>query len=348
MSGKMPSKSEGIYQSKDNGSTWKLLTDPAKFAATMLLEGDLRYKNLIYATPAGCRGIQYGFSPEPDFVKRDTAISTTATIVTDGVLNESVWKKTNWKTINRTLSQPGSNPDNVTAKFMTRSTSNGLYLAVDVSDKKTFSGNVEPWNNSGIELYLDMLNEHAMQTDANDFQYFFTWNKTTVQERGGKIAGVTYQTSQSATGYFLEAFIPWSVLGSKNAIAGLDIAVNLNQTNSTNRTGQLMWNGTDMNWNETSQYGYLHLPTIVTSVEETTTSSASFSFFPNPVKDWLSIESSQEMEKVELFGMNGQLIFSKQLQGTSAIISLQEVPKGIYLVKMSGLNFSSTKKIVVN
>ncbi len=51
---------EGIFKSKDEGKTWELITDPAVMQLAIVLEADMRYKNLVYTNGGSCRGVIYG------------------------------------------------------------------------------------------------------------------------------------------------------------------------------------------------------------------------------------------------------------------------------------------------
>ena len=51
---------EGIFKSEDEGKTWKLITDPEVMQLAIVLEGDMRYKNLVYTNGGSCRGVIYG------------------------------------------------------------------------------------------------------------------------------------------------------------------------------------------------------------------------------------------------------------------------------------------------
>lgn len=63
MAGKVEANGpEGIFKSEDEGKTWKLITDPAVMQLSIVLEADMRYKNLVYSGGGACRGITYGMA----------------------------------------------------------------------------------------------------------------------------------------------------------------------------------------------------------------------------------------------------------------------------------------------
>lgn len=131
----------------------------------------------------------------------------------------------------------------------------------------------------------------------------------------------------------------------------------------------------DANWN--SAYPYVVGPTFygvssnrkVSSItESTTTYSASggpttsigfntmneipVTVFPNPSNDFVVVQISgltKEDLNIQLIDINGKLITeSKLLQGSALnYLDTRTVYDGVYFVKVSGSNFSSSKKIVI-
>lgn len=56
--------------------------------------------------------------------------------------------------------------------------------------------------------------------------------------------------------------------------------------------------------------------------------------YPNPTKDYLKLESFQEFNKIEIFNLLGQNINTINLKETYFEMSLHNLPKGVYLVKV--------------
>lgn len=79
--------------------------------------------------------------------------------------------------------------------------------------------------------------------------------------------------------------------------------------------------------------------TIINSIEENI-SEANIHYYQN----CLYIKRENEsMEQLEIYSLDGKLIFEKQLNSTFDTISMAEIPKGIYLVKVG----NKVKKIII-
>jgi len=76
--------------------------------------------------------------------------------------------------------------------------------------------------------------------------------------------------------------------------------------------------------------------------------------YPNPVSDDLRITFATPLERefaVEIYGMNGRVVFRDQLRGVSGYfdrqIRLDFLPKGVYLLELKGASgISCHRKIV--
>lgn len=68
-----------------------------------------------------------------------------------------------------------------------------------------------------------------------------------------------------------------------------------------------------------------------------------FFISPNPVKDEISLKNvPNEICSVKIYNLTGKLMYSSNLNPSSAIINISNFPKGIYLVKVN----NSTAKLI--
>ncbi len=70
--------------------------------------------------------------------------------------------------------------------------------------------------------------------------------------------------------------------------------------------------------------------------------------YPNPAENQLTISGNVSLQKIELYNIAGQLIFSEKISATKYQMSLDAIASGIYFVKISAMNKVIThEKIVV-
>ncbi len=83
------------------------------------------------------------------------------------------------------------------------------------------------------------------------------------------------------------------------------------------------------------------------SLSNTEFSQKDISVYPNPVNDLLNIKSEVALEKLEIFNINGKLIFEKQLnQQLDVVSNLSFLSSGIYFLKLEGEKSSIIKRII--
>lgn len=70
------------------------------------------------------------------------------------------------------------------------------------------------------------------------------------------------------------------------------------------------------------------------------------SAFPNPTLEILNINSASSIEKVEIFDMEGKLVYSDTPQKNDFLINLNNYPSGVYTLKLYSDKQFSIKKIV--
>ncbi len=82
-----------------------------------------------------------------------------------------------------------------------------------------------------------------------------------------------------------------------------------------------------------------------TSIEETDLSA--FKIYPNPANTLLTIETEYpDHYSIGITSLNGQLIFSTNMQGTTHQIDLSSFQKGVYLITIRSKDFVTTGKII--
>lgn len=83
---------------------------------------------------------------------------------------------------------------------------------------------------------------------------------------------------------------------------------------------------------------------ITVGVEEY--SFSDFGFYPNPVQDEINFNNIHSFEKVEIYGIQGNLISSRQIAAGNQTLSVN-LPSGLYFVNFSNNNGSVTQKMIV-
>lgn len=66
-------------------------------------------------------------------------------------------------------------------------------------------------------------------------------------------------------------------------------------------------------------------------------------FFPNPCSNLLNIESNSEIGKVNLFDINGRLIYSEDIKSKSSNIDISTLNSGIYFIQRDKLKIKIIK-----
>jgi hypothetical protein len=92
------------------------------------------------------------------------------------------------------------------------------------------------------------------------------------------------------------------------------------------------WVSSRLSWLDANMPGeyVLALP------EEITAHSIPFKIYPNPVADWLYIDSQRVISKIELYNNTGILVYSKKAGGALSVsIQVDDLNSGLYIAKIS-------------
>lgn len=95
---------------------------------------------------------------------------------------------------------------------------------------------------------------------------------------------------------------------------------------------------------------------IVTSIDEVASTLSSFDIYPNPFKDFTTVAftlKQAENVKMEVYNMLGELVSSDDKGGmtpgyNSVELNAENLPSGMYFVKLSAGTYSITKKVSIN
>jgi hypothetical protein len=182
----------------------------------------------------------------------NTAVAATV----DGNLNEGFWN------ISTTVAKAINGTPNNSASFGVAWNATYLYVGVTVTDAALYNDTpASPWEDDAVEIYVDANNNKGVAYDSYDRQIIKAYNTSGIWEQHNHTTGIVHATAAVSGGYSVEVAIPWSNLGITAAEAvtiGFDIGIN-DDDNGGVRESQLMWNGNDDNWENTSAFGSLRL-----------------------------------------------------------------------------------------
>ncbi|HEX8016146.1 MAG TPA: T9SS type A sorting domain-containing protein, partial [Flavobacterium sp.] len=86
-------------------------------------------------------------------------------------------------------------------------------------------------------------------------------------------------------------------------------------------------------------------------VEETigaTDSGFTFNYYPNPVKNILTIEGNEIIKGtlIQLFDLSGKLIVNKIVNGQTQNLNLENLPSGAYILTLTTAGNKISKRII--
>ena len=156
-----------------------------------------------------------------------------------------------------------SNNDDLSAMWRSSWDERGLNLWVGIHDDQFVKDSDQPWADDSIEIYIDANGSREAKFDGqDDFQLTFRMKDRTVSVGGSSpkrnTSGIRHKMVKTATGYRLEASIPWQLLNVKPQAGlrmGFDIQVN-DDDNGHQRDAKISWNAAlDQAWKNPSLFG---------------------------------------------------------------------------------------------
>jgi len=77
------------------------------------------------------------------------------------------------------------------------------------------------------------------------------------------------------------------------------------------------------------------------------TAQGNIKIYPNPVKDFVTIESGSGIQQVQLLNITGQVVINQQTDGKIITLNTSPLKSGVYFMKVTTDNGSYEKKIVI-
>jgi uncharacterized protein YjdB len=273
-------------------------------------------------------------------------------IAVNGSLTDAGWNVT------RTFSKATVGSPNNTATFGVLWDNTNLYIGAKVLDAALHSDSPDPWEDDAVEIYIDANNNKLTTYDGRDNQIIKNYNKSTVYTKLA-VTGLQHGWAAISGGYSIEVAIPWSQLGitapAQGTTLGFDIGYD-DDDNAGARDHQAVWNGTVNNYQNTSAFGSLRLNTTVSSgggagnEEKIAEEDVTISVTPNPVSNGqtrILMPSNSGEAHLQVFNMNGKMIFHSRVYGHEETVNFSHEAKGIYLVKVLVNNRMVIKKVMV-
>ncbi|MES2431462.1 MAG: sugar-binding protein [Bacteroidota bacterium] len=175
-------------------------------------------------------------------------VNTSSAPVIDGII-DPVWSKAPATAITKNIVGNGSLQSDYSATWKAMYDNTYLYIFVEVKDAFLTHDGGDPWQNDAVEIYIDGANNKANSYDANDAQIAFELAFPTLQPNLygiGNRTGVLSAMPDVPGGYYLEAAIPWTTIGTV-PVAGNNIGFDINindDDNGGDRDGTSGWFGT--------------------------------------------------------------------------------------------------------
>lgn len=159
------------------------------------------------------------------------------------------------------------NPRDLTARWRANWDEDNLYIWIGVIDETHVSDSKKTWADDSIEIYIDAdASRGEVYDEFNDYHLSFRLGDSKITI-GGKtpkedIKAIKYSIRQNASGYQLDATIPWAtlrIIPKAEHVIGFDIQVN-DDDNGNERDAKISWNAnSDTAWKSPQVFGELIL-----------------------------------------------------------------------------------------
>lgn len=205
---------------------------------------------------------------------------------------------------------------------------------------------ISKYNNLGL-LDSSFGNNGRTVVSVNSFAEYA--NTITKQSDGKFLLGGSYFNSSSTTDGLIVRFLQNGQLDNSFGTNG---AFQIGVTNGTDIITDMIMTPNNQilttgyaNYSTNFDFSTLRINIDIT-LDNNIEVRNFFHVYPNPVTDVFNIVSQELIESVELYDLKGKLL-SKKVQNTSeCILSAADLPKGVYLIKVTSQKGVYTEKIV--
>lgn len=167
----------------------------------------------------------------------------------DGKIDEAAW------VLDHLITKPTFGTQNNTGYFDLLWDENYLYLAIKVADAKVSYPKTNPWENDGVEVYLDGNHNKGSTYDNFDIQLIQAVGSN-VLWTSRPVLGTSKAIALIDGGYSMEMAIPWGIINKTSVLTGSEIGFDIayNDNDTGNRDGATTWNGDGDNFFNTSKF----------------------------------------------------------------------------------------------
>jgi hypothetical protein len=99
-------------------------------------------------------------------------------------------------------------------------------------------------------------------------------------------------------------------------------------------------------WSNAAEQGTFTLRVTDSTLGTPAFGQNNFAFYPNPVKDFLTLSNSQEITEVAVYNILGQQVIAKHVGSNQTQLDMSGLPKGAYIVKATAGSQSKNIKVV--
>jgi hypothetical protein len=251
---------------------------------------------------------------------------------------------------------------------------NNFYFFIDVTDNDPINvgASTAPWNNDGIELFLDIKDrrfQNGSRITGEQHQIRFNLGtegpaygndknmaSTTFGTTANDTTDIAYYAAVGSIGYSIELAIPWATFykTSTNTLADAYAAAYTNNTELFDgkkiafevsildasaldtRKSILNWSnytGTDVAYQYNQYYGQLNLTGKV-GINDKKAAQSTVAVHPNPVNTMLYVEMNN-VKTIEVYNMAGVKVMT---DNGDAFANVAELQTGMYIVKATDIN----------